>query len=170
MDERQQIISSCCSTTEFHGKLKKPFGLFGTALRLYLFLFLKYSSLFNNCVSLFVDIAIGAPFAGKDQRGKVLIYNGNKNGLNAKASQILQGVWASQAVPSGFGFTLRGDSDIDKNDYPGKSFFLFLQQSLLPRKSYSLDDASCLSSSLVQVKAKLAHHTGSLGTIPKQLS
>ncbi|XP_026977755.1 integrin alpha-8 isoform X2 [Sagmatias obliquidens] len=64
------------------------------------------------------DIAIGAPFAGKDQRGKVLIYNGNKNGLNAKASQILQGVWASQAVPSGFGFTLRGDSDIDKNDYP----------------------------------------------------
>ncbi|XP_044617996.1 integrin alpha-8 isoform X1 [Equus asinus] len=64
------------------------------------------------------DIAIGAPFAGKDQRGKVLIYNGNKDGLNTKASQILQGVWASQAVPSGFGFTLRGDSDIDKNDYP----------------------------------------------------
>ncbi|XP_074214434.1 integrin alpha-8 [Camelus bactrianus] len=64
------------------------------------------------------DVAIGAPFAGKDQRGNVLIYNGNKNGLNVKASQILQGVWASQAVPSGFGFTLRGDSDIDKNDYP----------------------------------------------------
>ncbi|KAI5932794.1 integrin alpha-8 isoform X1 [Manis javanica] len=64
------------------------------------------------------DVAIGAPFAGKDQRGKVLIYNGNKDGLNIKASQILQGVWASQAIPSGFGFTLRGDSDIDKNDYP----------------------------------------------------
>lgn len=64
------------------------------------------------------DIAIGVPFAGKDQRGKVLIYNGNKDGLNTKPSQILQGVWASHAVPSGFGFTLRGDSDIDKNDYP----------------------------------------------------
>uniref|UniRef100_A0A2K5DV49 Integrin alpha-8 n=1 Tax=Aotus nancymaae TaxID=37293 RepID=A0A2K5DV49_AOTNA len=64
------------------------------------------------------DIAIGVPFAGKDQRGKVLIYNGNKGGLNTKPSQVLQGVWASQAVPSGFGFTLRGDSDIDKNDYP----------------------------------------------------
>ncbi|XP_053428160.1 integrin alpha-8 isoform X3 [Nycticebus coucang] len=64
------------------------------------------------------DIAIGVPFAGKDQRGKVLIYNGNKDGLNTKPSQTLQGVWASQAVPSGFGFTLRGDSDIDKNDYP----------------------------------------------------
>nr|KAF6387090.1 integrin subunit alpha 8 [Myotis myotis] len=64
------------------------------------------------------DVAIGAPFAGQDQRGKVFIYNGNKHGLNTKASQILQGVWASQAVPSGFGYTLRGDSDIDKNDYP----------------------------------------------------
>nr|XP_054362405.1 integrin alpha-8 [Mirounga angustirostris] len=64
------------------------------------------------------DIAIGAPFAGKDQRGKVLIYNGNKDGLNTKPSQTLQGVWASQTIPSGFGFTLRGDSDIDKNDYP----------------------------------------------------
>ncbi|XP_016059422.1 PREDICTED: integrin alpha-8 [Miniopterus natalensis] len=64
------------------------------------------------------DVAIGAPFAGQDQRGKVFIYNGNKHGLNTKASQILQGVWASQAIPSGFGYTLRGDSDIDKNDYP----------------------------------------------------
>lgn len=64
------------------------------------------------------DVAIGAPFAGQDQRGRVLIYNGNQHGLNTEASQILQGVWASQAVPSGFGFTLRGDSDIDKNDYP----------------------------------------------------
>ncbi|XP_040823802.1 integrin alpha-8 isoform X2 [Ochotona curzoniae] len=64
------------------------------------------------------DIAIGVPFAGQDQRGKVLIYNGNQDGLNIKPSQTLEGVWASQAVPSGFGFTLRGDSDIDKNDYP----------------------------------------------------
>lgn len=71
-----------------------------------------------------VDIAIGAPFAGKDQRGKVLIYNGNKDGLTPRPSQILQGAWASQAVPSGFGFTLRGDSDIDMNDYPGKVCFL----------------------------------------------
>lgn len=80
-------------------------------------------------MSLFVDIAIGAPFAGKGQRGKVLIYNGNENGLNTKASQILQGVWASQAAPSGFGFTLRGDADIDKNDYPGKVVFLFPWES-----------------------------------------
>uniref|UniRef100_A0A7N4P256 Integrin subunit alpha 8 n=1 Tax=Sarcophilus harrisii TaxID=9305 RepID=A0A7N4P256_SARHA len=64
------------------------------------------------------DIAVGAPFAGEDGRGKVFIYNGNAEGLNHKPSQILNGAWASQTVPSGFGFTLRGDSDIDKNDYP----------------------------------------------------
>uniref|UniRef100_A0A8C8RDR5 Integrin subunit alpha 8 n=1 Tax=Pelusios castaneus TaxID=367368 RepID=A0A8C8RDR5_9SAUR len=64
------------------------------------------------------DIAIGAPFAGEDRRGKVLIYNGHRNGLNANPSQVLNGAWASQSMPAGFGFTLRGDSDIDKNDYP----------------------------------------------------
>ncbi|XP_048223419.1 integrin alpha-8 [Perognathus longimembris pacificus] len=71
----------------------------------------------------FNDIAIGVPFAGKDQTGKVLIYNGNQNGLHSKPSQVLQGKWTSQTVPpafvpSGFGFSLRGDADIDKNDYP----------------------------------------------------
>ncbi|KAJ7408597.1 Integrin alpha-8 [Willisornis vidua] len=64
------------------------------------------------------DIAIGAPFAGEDGRGKVLIYNGYSNGLNTNPSQVLNGAWASQSMPSGFGFTLRGDSDVDKNDYP----------------------------------------------------
>uniref|UniRef100_A0A8C0HSK7 Integrin subunit alpha 8 n=1 Tax=Buteo japonicus TaxID=224669 RepID=A0A8C0HSK7_9AVES len=64
------------------------------------------------------DIAIGAPFAGEDRRGKVLIYNGYSNGLNTNPSQVLKGAWASQSMPSGFGFTLRGDSDVDKNDYP----------------------------------------------------
>ncbi|XP_066485219.1 integrin alpha-8 [Tiliqua scincoides] len=66
----------------------------------------------------FNDIAIGVPFAGEDRRGKVLIYNGVSNGLNPNPSQVLSGMWASQSVPAGFGFTLRGDSDIDKNDYP----------------------------------------------------
>ncbi|KAL1784409.1 integrin alpha-8 isoform X1, partial [Sigmodon hispidus] len=64
------------------------------------------------------DIAIGVPFAGKDQTGKVLIYNGRSQGLHTKPSQVLQGMWGSQTIPSGFGFSLRGDADIDKNDYP----------------------------------------------------
>ncbi|KAM8967136.1 integrin alpha-8 [Pelodytes ibericus] len=64
------------------------------------------------------DIAIGSPFAGEDRKGRVFVYNGNNNGLNREPSQTLQGTWASESIPPGFGFTLRGDSDIDKNDYP----------------------------------------------------
>lgn len=67
----------------------------------------------------FADVAIGSPFAGEDRRGRVFIYNGDRNGLNPNPSQILSGLWASQSMPAGFGFTLRGDSDIDQNDYPG---------------------------------------------------
>ncbi|XP_069067694.1 integrin alpha-8 [Pleurodeles waltl] len=64
------------------------------------------------------DIAVGAPFAGEDRRGKVFIYNGGENGLSERPSQVLSGSWASQSIPAGFGFTLRGDSDIDNNEYP----------------------------------------------------
>ncbi|XP_069585550.1 integrin alpha-8 [Ranitomeya imitator] len=64
------------------------------------------------------DVAVGSPFAGEDRKGKVFIYNGNRNGLNDKPSQVLEGSWASATQPAGFGFTMRGDSDIDKNDYP----------------------------------------------------
>ncbi|XP_044148854.1 integrin alpha-8 [Bufo gargarizans] len=64
------------------------------------------------------DVAVGSPFGGEDRKGKVFIYNGDKNGLNEEPSQVLEGSWASTSLPAGFGFTLRGDSDIDKNDYP----------------------------------------------------
>ncbi|XP_067868929.1 integrin alpha-8 isoform X2 [Heterodontus francisci] len=64
------------------------------------------------------DIAVGIPFGGEDRRGKVLIYNGHSMGLNSKPSQVLEGLWPSQSIPPGFGFTLRGGSDIDRNEYP----------------------------------------------------
>ncbi|XP_078519732.1 integrin alpha-8 [Lissotriton helveticus] len=64
------------------------------------------------------DVAVGAPFAGDERRGKVFIYNGGKKGLSERPSQVLSGLWASQSIPAGFGFTLRGDSDIDNNEYP----------------------------------------------------
>lgn len=67
----------------------------------------------------FADVAISSPFGGEDRKGRVFIYNGNRNGLNKGPSQVLEGSWASGTLPAGFGFTLRGDSDIDKNDYPG---------------------------------------------------
>ncbi|KPP61434.1 hypothetical protein Z043_120467, partial [Scleropages formosus] len=68
----------------------------------------------------FHDIAVGAPFAGEDRRGRVFIYNGRSDGLKPQASQVLEGPWASQSTPAGFGFTLRGGSDVDKNEYPGE--------------------------------------------------
>ncbi|XP_069509319.1 integrin alpha-5 [Ambystoma mexicanum] len=64
------------------------------------------------------DVAIGAPFAGEDQRGVVYIYNGQAEGLSSSPSQILQGSWGSVESPSFFGFATRGDKDLDGNGYP----------------------------------------------------
>ncbi|KAM9436303.1 integrin alpha-8 [Clarias gariepinus] len=66
----------------------------------------------------YLDVAVGAPFAGEDRGGCVFIYNGEKSGLRLKASQVLKGSWATTGTPAGFGFTLRGDSDLDNNQYP----------------------------------------------------
>ncbi|CAH7294024.1 Itga8 [Phodopus roborovskii] len=89
------------------------------------------------------DIAIGVPFAGKDQRGKVLIYNGNPKGLHTKPSQVLQGIWESQTIPSGFGFSLRGDADIDKNDYPARPVVTVDAQLLLHPMIINLENKTC---------------------------
>ncbi|XP_053564244.1 integrin alpha-5 [Bombina bombina] len=64
------------------------------------------------------DIVIGAPFEGPDRRGAVYIFNGQSGGLNAKASQVLQGQWGSYIAPSFFGFSSRGGKDLDGNGYP----------------------------------------------------
>uniref|UniRef100_A0A674DNN5 Integrin subunit alpha 8 n=1 Tax=Salmo trutta TaxID=8032 RepID=A0A674DNN5_SALTR len=87
------------------------------------------------------DVAVGCPFGGEDRSGLVLIYNGQRD-LTAHGltlSQELYGAWASSSGLSGYGFTLRGDRDLDNNHYPGtlpctllifSSFFRFT--SLLP--------------------------------------
>ncbi|KAK1806683.1 hypothetical protein P4O66_005184, partial [Electrophorus voltai] len=66
----------------------------------------------------YLDVAIGAPFGGEDRGGRVFIYNGQQDGLILEASQVLAGAWASPGIPAGFGFTLRGDADLDNNQYP----------------------------------------------------
>lgn len=66
----------------------------------------------------FNDIAIGAPFDGKDSRGAVYIFNGNSAGLNPKPSQVLEGMWGSAPEPAFFGFSTRGGKDLDGNGYP----------------------------------------------------
>nr|XP_015199570.1 PREDICTED: integrin alpha-5 [Lepisosteus oculatus] len=66
----------------------------------------------------FNDVAIGCPFGGEDQRGLVLIYNGQAGGLRDTPSQVLVGQWASSSLPASFGYALRGNKDLDKNGYP----------------------------------------------------
>lgn len=82
---------------------------------------IHFGSTLNLSNSLSVpDVAVGAPFAGEDRGGCVFIYNGQGSGLRLKASQVLKGSWARAGIPAGFGFTLRGDSDLDNNQYPGE--------------------------------------------------
>ncbi|XP_063284482.1 integrin alpha-5 [Pelobates fuscus] len=64
------------------------------------------------------DVAIGAPFGGKDGKGAVFIFNGNSEGLKPKPSQVLHGVWGTSEAPAFFGFSSRGGKDLDGNGYP----------------------------------------------------
>ncbi|XP_012690438.1 integrin alpha-5-like [Clupea harengus] len=66
----------------------------------------------------FNDVAIGCPFGGEDKQGVVKIYNGHSGGLQDKPSQVISGQWASTTIPASFGFTLRGNKDLDMNGYP----------------------------------------------------
>lgn len=73
----------------------------------------------NNVFFFLPDVAVGAPYGGRDQQGVVLIYNGHAGGLMDTPTQTLSGQWASSAFPAAFGFALRGNRDLDQNGYPG---------------------------------------------------
>ncbi|XP_019409763.1 PREDICTED: integrin alpha-6 isoform X2 [Crocodylus porosus] len=60
----------------------------------------------------FPDIAVGAPYDGS---GKVYIYHGSKNGINTKATQILDGEKNNIQF---FGYSIAGNMDLDRNSYP----------------------------------------------------
>uniref|UniRef100_A0A6I8SZC1 Integrin subunit alpha V n=1 Tax=Xenopus tropicalis TaxID=8364 RepID=A0A6I8SZC1_XENTR len=66
----------------------------------------------------FNDLAIAAPYGGVNKKGLVYIYNGRPNGMSIVPSQILEGQWASQHMPSSFGYSLKGATDVDENGYP----------------------------------------------------
>ncbi|NP_001081685.1 integrin subunit alpha V L homeolog precursor [Xenopus laevis] len=66
----------------------------------------------------FNDLAIAAPYGGVNKKGLVYIYNGRPTGLSVVPSQILEGQWASQHMPSSFGYSLKGATDVDENGYP----------------------------------------------------
>ncbi|XP_078385897.1 integrin alpha-8-like [Cetorhinus maximus] len=101
---------------EQDGPFKKPtqtftgtdkFGRFGSAI----------ATLGDLDYDGYRDVAIGAPYAGEDGNGRVFIYLGHANGLHPKFYQELKGTWAPDVVSAGFGFSLRGGSDIDANNY-----------------------------------------------------
>uniref|UniRef100_A0AAV2MCX5 Integrin alpha-2 domain-containing protein n=1 Tax=Knipowitschia caucasica TaxID=637954 RepID=A0AAV2MCX5_KNICA len=65
------------------------------------------------------DVAVGCPFGGDDRGGRVFIFNGNKDAASQglSVSQELRSRAPGSGL-SGFGFTLRGGQDLDKNQYP----------------------------------------------------
>ncbi|KAG8505009.1 Integrin alpha-IIb [Galemys pyrenaicus] len=61
------------------------------------------------------DVAVAAPYGGPSGGGQVLVFLGQSEGLNSRPSQVLDSPFPSG---SGFGFSLRGATDIDDNGYP----------------------------------------------------
>lgn len=67
-------------------------------------------------------MAVGCPFGGEEHGGRVLIYNGHQDvaAQGLMLSQELRAARSRAGALSGYGFTLRGGHDLDKNQYPGK--------------------------------------------------
>ncbi|KAH0626954.1 hypothetical protein JD844_002277 [Phrynosoma platyrhinos] len=54
-------------------------------------------------------------YIGRDEGGRVYIYHGCSEGLSTSPKQILENPFSG---PAGFGFAIRGASDVDGNGYP----------------------------------------------------
>ncbi|KAM6174668.1 integrin alpha-IIb [Erethizon dorsatum] len=61
------------------------------------------------------DVAVAAPYGGPSGRGQVLVFLGQSEGLRTRPAQILDSPFRAG---SGFGFSLRGATDVDDNGYP----------------------------------------------------
>ncbi|XP_077472881.1 integrin alpha-V isoform X2 [Stigmatopora argus] len=64
------------------------------------------------------DVAVSAPYGGPRRLGQVYIHNGGPRGPSATPSQVLEGKWASGSMPASFGYSVSGNTDIDRNGYP----------------------------------------------------
>lgn len=65
----------------------------------------------------FIDVAISAPYGGKDRGGVVFIYFGTKDGIESSFRQAIEASDISVGVKT-FGFSLAGNVDVDNNGYP----------------------------------------------------
>ncbi|XP_071488712.1 integrin alpha-8-like [Diadema antillarum] len=66
----------------------------------------------------FNDVAVGAPYDGEGQTGKVYIFHGSANGLQTEPSQTISPSSLGQTGITTFGFSVQGGQDMDKNNYP----------------------------------------------------
>ncbi|XP_069110775.1 integrin alpha-8-like isoform X1 [Argopecten irradians] len=65
----------------------------------------------------FKDLAVGAPYGGRENRGAVYIYLGSERGIVTKVSQVIEGVDLKPNIGT-FGWSLSGGQDLDGNRYP----------------------------------------------------
>nr|XP_042901846.1 integrin alpha-PS2 [Parasteatoda tepidariorum] len=64
------------------------------------------------------DFAVGAPYAGKDEKGVIYIYHGSSSGVRDKPSQIITPEDFPGSNLKTLGFSLSGSKDMDSNQYP----------------------------------------------------
>lgn len=76
--------------------------------------------------SLFLDVAVGAPGAGEG--GQVFIFLGRSDGLATPYAQVLESPFQTLKDPPMFGFSIRGETDIDDNGYPGLWYIAQIKQ------------------------------------------
>ena len=66
----------------------------------------------------FDDLAVGAPYDGKNGAGAVYVFNGAKDGLETTPSQVIKAEDIGESGLTTFGFSLSGGGDLDQNEYP----------------------------------------------------
>ncbi|KAK3588064.1 hypothetical protein CHS0354_012112 [Potamilus streckersoni] len=65
----------------------------------------------------YFDLAVGAPYGGKDGRGAVYIYHGSVEGIITDVQQVIEAEAALVGLTT-FGWSLSGGIDMDDNRYP----------------------------------------------------
>ncbi|XP_033219781.1 integrin alpha-PS2-like isoform X2 [Belonocnema kinseyi] len=88
------------------------------------------------------DIAVGAPYGGREGRGAVYIYRGSKEGLREKESQVIFATDLEQPLQT-FGFSVAGGQDLDRNTYPDMVVGAYESDSAVFLRSRPVIRADC---------------------------
>ena len=71
----------------------------------------------KSSTTLCLDFIVGAPYDGDDRQGAVYVFHGTADGVREQYTQRIFARDVSSEL-RGFGFSLAGGRDIDRNDYP----------------------------------------------------